>query len=90
MLTLFMRLQKRYQDFSFVMVDPHGDVSPLLKRLKINVANPERIIYLDPYFKEGYTFTLNVFEIHSRSRKAIDRQSELIVSIFKEGNLMPC
>ncbi len=85
MRVLFYRMQQKYKKFSLVMLDPHGDLAEKLKRFNLNKINKDRLIYLDPYLKEGYTFTINPFEITTRTSKNINYQGEQIISILEEA-----
>ena len=80
---MFYQLQKKYSTFSLVLVDPHEQLAKQLKRLYLN-EDPKRLIYIDPYLKQGYTPTFNVFDIGSRTSKDINFASEQIIVAFEE------
>ena len=85
MRVLFYRMQKKFKKYSLVILDPHGDLAEKIKRSKLNALDPDRVVYLEPYFKEGYTFTINPFEIKTRTTKNINYQGEQIISILEEA-----
>lgn len=80
---MFYQLQKKYPTFSLVLIDPHGDLSKKLKRLYLN-KNPERLVYIDPYLKNGYTPTFNVFDIGSKTARDVNNAVEQIIVAFED------
>jgi len=61
---LFYQLQKsshEKQQFSMVLLDPHGDVSEQLLGLRLNTDKPQRLMYVDAGLSRGYIPCLNPF-----------------------------
>ncbi len=80
---IFYELQKKYDKFSFVLIDPHGDLAKKVKRFHLNV-DKERIIYIDPFLKDGYSPTFNVFDVGEKSIKNLSHTAEQIIVSFEE------
>ncbi len=81
--TIFYELQKKYEKFSFVLIDPHGDLAKKVKRFHLNQYS-DRVIYIDPFLKEGYTPTFNVFDVGEKSAKNLSHTAEQIIIAFGE------
>ena len=80
---IFYELQKQYEKFSFVLIDPHGDLAKKVKRFHLNV-DKERVIYIDPFLKDGYSPTFNVFDVGEKSIKNLSHTAEQIIISFEE------
>ena len=80
---IFYELQKKYDKFSFVLIDPHGDLAKKVKRFHLN-SDLERVIYIDPFFKDGYSPTFNVFDVGEKSIKNLSHTAEQIIISFEE------
>ncbi len=80
---IFYRLQNKYQKYSLVLIDPHGDLAEDVRHFKLN-RNKERVIYIDPFFKDGMTPTFNPFEIQDRSIKNITHVVEQNILAYEE------
>jgi len=80
---IFYELQKKYEKFSFVLIDPHGDLAKKVKRFHLNV-DKERVIYIDPFLKDGYSPTFNVFDVGEKSIKNLSHTAEQIIISFEE------
>jgi len=84
---LFYGIQKRSQSknsATLVAIDPHGDLVRQIKNFHLNRANRERVIYIDPYLKEGYTPVINPLELSSKDERSIDVMAQQISKVFKE------
>jgi len=81
---LFHRMVKKYPKFSFVLIDPHGNLAENVKRLKSVSNDPDKVIYLEVFLKEGFTFTFNPFSIKNKSLKNITFTAEQIISAIEE------
>jgi hypothetical protein len=80
---IFYELQKKYDKFSFVLIDPHGDLAKKVKRFHLNI-DKERVIYIDPFLKDGYSPTFNVFDVGEKSIKNLSHTAEQIIISFEE------
>ncbi len=69
-------------DCSVVLLDPHGKLSAELKDL--NFGDSERLTYLCPNLKSGFTPTLNPLTIPDRSEQNIDSTTQFIIKVFEE------
>lgn len=83
MRTILYRLQKKYRKYSIVLIDPHGDLAEAVKRFKLNSTH-DRIIYIDPFFKDGYTPTFNPFQINDTSTQNLTHVVEQNILAFEE------
>lgn len=79
--TMFFRMTKRFKKFSFILIDPHGDIS---KRAKNHKHLIDRCIYIDPFLRDGFTPTFNPFNIKDRSLRNINNVAEQIILAFEE------
>ncbi|MEZ4924806.1 MAG: DUF87 domain-containing protein [Saprospiraceae bacterium] len=80
---IFYELQKKYEKFSFVLIDPHGDLAKKVKRFHFNV-DKERVVFIDPFLKDGYSPTFNVFDVGEKSIKNLSHTAEQIIISFEE------
>lgn len=81
--TIFYHMQKQYTKHSHVLVDPHGDLAEAVYRSKLN-AGSDRVIYIDPFFKPGYTPTFNPFQLNDRSIQNVVHVVEQNILAFEE------
>lgn len=81
--TIFYELQSRYEKFSFVLIDPHGDLAKKIKRFHSNI-NHNRVIYFDPFLKDGYFPTFNIFDVGDKSIKNLAHTAAQIIKSFEE------
>ena len=81
---IFYRLVKKYKKFSHILIDVHGDISKVVKRHKRFVENPDRLIYINPFLKEGMTPSFNVFELGDGSIKERTHVAENLITSFTE------
>ena len=84
MRVLFHRMVRKYPRFSFILIDPHGSLAESVKKLKSVCKNPDDVVYIEPFLKEGYTPTFNVFQITDISVKNITFTAEQIISAIEE------
>lgn len=86
MKSLFYRLQRKSQKKrkkSLVLLDPHWDLAKSVKNFHINTKH-DRVIYVDPYLKTGYTPTINPFQILDKNEYTIEITSQYLVQVFQE------
>ncbi len=85
MRVLFYRMQKKYPKFTFIAIDPHGSLARDLKNSKLNKKSDNRLVYINPTFKEGYTPTFNVFDLgENLSTKNLTQTCEQIFTALEE------
>lgn len=81
---MFYELQSKYNNYSLVVVDPHGGLSDNIRRSHLQ-KNNERFIYIDPSLGNEETFpAFNVFEIKSKSLFMIDKAVNHIATAIQE------
>jgi len=82
---LIYELQRtsKKQQRAIILIEPHGDLSSEVKRLHIN-KNSERLIYIDPYLKQGYTPTINPLYLKNKTEQNIDIATQEFVKGFDE------
>ncbi|MDK9719661.1 MAG: DUF87 domain-containing protein [Rhodospirillales bacterium] len=68
---------------SLVLIDPHGDLAEQVARFPA-VANSSRLVYLHPTLANGFTPTINPFELADQSETAVHVMAEQIASVFDE------
>lgn len=81
--TLLYTLQQKHKDLSLVVIDPHGSLAENAKRFCLN-TDQDRVIYIDPFFKEGYTPTFNPFAISDHSLMNVGFTAEQIIKAMGE------
>jgi hypothetical protein len=66
-------LEKKQSNSAVVLIEPHGDLSEEIARFKEFAPqnDMERLVYLDPFLKDGYTFSINPFDIEDKSERVI-------------------
>ena len=79
------RLIKKYKKFSFVLIDVHGDISKNLKRHAQFAKNPDRLVHINPFQKDGYTPKFNFFDLGSNSLKDKIHLVENLITAFEES-----
>jgi len=80
MKTLFYELAKKYPKYSFIIIDPHGKLVKEIKRL--HICNKDRVVYIHPFFKEGYYPCFNVFDIkHSSIQELAYTNDQILISM---------
>jgi len=87
MLSMFYHLQKlsdKKQNYSLVLIDPHGDLAEEVISLQLNQTNPDRLVYIDPCLSKGYTPVLNPFELKDKSDEAVELTAQMLVAVFEE------
>ncbi|NMR34935.1 hypothetical protein HIO71_12135 [Chryseobacterium aquaticum] len=42
----------RKEQYSMILLDPHGDVAEQILAFRLNQMKPERVLYIDPYREE--------------------------------------
>ena len=67
---------------SVILLDPHGKLVEELKLL--NLGDPEKLVYINPYFHPDKTPTLNPLQISETTIKAVDTTCQYIVRVFEE------
>ena len=83
---MFFNLQKQSQqnwDIGLVLIDPQGDLAEEVKNFHLNI-DAKRLIYIDPYFKEGFTPIINPFDLADKSERNIVKTSEELVGVLEE------
>jgi hypothetical protein len=66
-----------------VAIDPAGDLVREVAQWKEQIGN-DRLVYVDPYLKRGFTPTINPFELSDKSEWAKDIAAQQILSVFQE------
>lgn len=81
----FYELQRtsKNQQRAIILIEPHGDLSSEIKRLKLNKES-DRLIYIDPYLKQGYTPTINPLYLKDKTEQNIDIATQEFVRGFDE------
>ncbi len=89
---LIKGLVQKSDSESIVLLDPHGDLSKEIRNLKTVLTTSERLVYIDPYYIEGYMPVINPFDIEWGNEHALDQYSQelskTIVSLLKEGTTL--
>ncbi|MBL7790939.1 MAG: type IV secretion system DNA-binding domain-containing protein [Saprospiraceae bacterium] len=62
-----------------VFIDPKGDAALQLARHSINLINPDRLIYIDPFLDRNMTPVINPFDMPNKSEYFEDRKYKLII-----------
>lgn len=78
----FLLFHQNYKA-SVVVIDPHGDlIKRILQTSLLQIS--DELVLIDPHLKEGYTPTLNPFDIKDKSETNIDIVTQELVGVFKE------
>lgn len=68
-----------------VLLDPHGDLAEDIRKFDLNI-NPSRLVYVDPFFKKGYTPTINPLQVERKKTDVnfLEIFTQHLVSVFQE------
>lgn len=83
---LFYGLEKqsRKKEHSLVLIDPHGDLSQQIKNSKLH-KNSDRLIYLEPELKKGWTPVINPLDITTRNENSIVTYAQNLSDAIEEA-----
>ncbi|EAY29454.1 type IV secretory system conjugative DNA transfer family protein [Microscilla marina] len=91
MKSLFYHLQKQTyttgNKASLILMEPHGELAQDMRDFYLNKEQRHRLIYIDPFYEEGFTPVLNPFDIPNEERQnepLIDLYSQNIAKAFSE------
>ncbi|THV60733.1 hypothetical protein EK417_09105 [Chryseobacterium candidae] len=42
----------RKEQYTMILLDPHGDVSLQILAFRLNLMKPKRVLYIDPHWEE--------------------------------------
>lgn len=83
---VFNEILQHKPNKSVIVIDPHGDLVEEIARFKqFSVDTPEvrdRLVYIDPHLQDGYTPSINPFDIESRDEKTISSMTQELMSII--------
>ena len=79
--SIFFRMTKKYTKYSFVLIDPHGDIASNVKGHK---HLEDRLIYIDPFLDPSQTPCFNPFQIKDTSVRNITNVAEQVINAFEE------
>ncbi len=78
---LLIHSLQQYDNYSIILLDPHGDIGKEVKNSHLN-KDSDRLIYVAPKFRNGYTPVINPFEI--KDKKLVGKATEFLVEAFDE------
>ncbi|MEM1326776.1 MAG: DUF87 domain-containing protein [Bacteroidota bacterium] len=81
---IFREMILNFDHASFVLIDPHGSLAESCKKLQTIGGFKERVVYIDPFLKEGFTPVFNPFEIKDTSIKNITFTAEQFILAMEE------
>ena len=79
--SLFFNMTNKYVNHSFVLIDPHGDIS---RRAKIHRHLSKRCVYIDAFLSRHKMPTLNPFHIKDRSMRNVNNVAEAVIMLLGE------
>lgn len=85
--SLFYTLQyqsHRKQQYSLILLDPHGDLAEEILKFRLNELKPERIVYIDPHREKGKIPCINPFRQRVADPTMIDLLSQQFAKTFSE------
>jgi len=68
---------------SIVLIEPHGDLATEVSRLKYFYKNKTRLVYIDPYLKNGYTPCINPLQLDDKTEENIGRMTTALINTFE-------
>ena len=71
-------------NLSIIFLDPHWDTAEKIKRFDLAENDFERLVYIDPLFKEGMTPCINPFELSDYSKWNIELHTQQLTKVFEE------
>lgn len=74
---------------SIILIEPHGDLAREVRDFALNIKDPQRLVYIDPYYQKGVTPVINPFQINDLSDENVDlyaqELSRVFIELLKEG-----
>ena len=74
----------RKQQYSLILLDPHGDLAEEILKFRLNELKPERIVYIDPHREKGKIPCINPFWQRVADPTMIDLLSQQFAKTFSE------
>ena len=84
---IFYELQDRSKEknnYSLVLIDPHGDLAEEVRDFGLNILHPERLVYVDPFFHADFTPTINPLETDETDEEKIDLIVQNLTLVFQD------
>jgi len=79
--SILYNLTKTNSNYSTVLIDPHGDIG---KKVIFHRHLKQRIVYINPCLKKGYSPIFNPFELKEKSKQNITYVAEQIIKSFED------
>ena len=74
----------RKEQYSMILLDPHGDVSEQILAFRLNQMKPERVLYIDPHWDEWKIPCINPFRQKVTDTNMIDLMSQQFAKALSE------
>lgn len=74
----------RKEQYTMILLDPHGDVSLQILAFRLNQMKPERVLYIDPHREEWKIPCINPFRQRVTDTNMIDLMSQQFAKALSE------
>lgn len=74
----------RKEQYTMILLDPHGDVSLQILAFRLNQMKPERVLYIDPHREEWKIPCINPFRQKVTDTNMIDLMSQQFAKALSE------
>ena len=84
-LRYFLQYQShRKEQYTMILLDPHGDVSLQILAFRLNLMKPKRVLYIDPHREEWKIPCINPFRQRVADTNMIDLMSQQFAKALSE------
>ena len=74
----------RKEQYSMILLDPHGDVSEQILTFRLNLLKPNRVLYIDPHREDWKIPCINPFRKKITDKNMIDLMSQQFAKALSE------
>jgi len=69
---------------SIILLDPHGQSAERCKKFDLSKKYFERLVYIDPFLKPGFTPCLNPLQVDDISLDNVELHTQHLIEVFQE------
>ena len=75
---------RKDNSIAIVVLDPHGDMVDTIKSFDLSSRYFERMMYVSPFLRKGYTPCINPMELDDKTKMSLDLMTQQLVRVFWE------
>jgi hypothetical protein len=73
---------RKDNSIAIVVLDPHGDMVDTIKSFDLSSRYFERMMYVSPFLRKGYTPCINPMELDDKTKMSLDLMTQQLVRVF--------